>query len=465
MGTRSKGVLLDWLTVLQQPDTHLSESTMTTQGPIPEMALAYKRYKEDTETVAGWLAGKAAIAGYKPNASNAPLSNQPKLKGRARKLARDAAKQSQGAKTSKYKYIVTTAEFIEMAKHIVKFRPKIILSQAIQAIWERTIRTRRSFQQWFQSKTRADIIIDEQHSHFASILEEALAMLKPCYEPSKTKPVKKEEIKETPLKHLNTMFQHLEVEDILSDEEQNHAGVLQSANKPEAPRAKIEFVDKEAESEFFFAIWSFMQDAHALRVYVCSTWQLYCVEYIELMQAAQVTNLAVDMIRRAEADFEGTLNRPHNYPASKFPTGTLPFLLFKMHIPSMTSIGPIDWDLQTPFAAIICGCEICDFLLYVPWFTARSYVHMLELEPPTFGSPENDFRVQVPSFPNVSIAGAEFYHARNPSQIAMDALKEILPNFSLLSLMLRGAFVEDEVLHAARHRKPPFPTEAFSPCT
>ncbi|KAJ9603282.1 hypothetical protein H2200_012060 [Cladophialophora chaetospira] len=430
---------------------------MVTQGLPPGLALAYKRYKIDTETVAGWLAGKSALAGYKPSSSNASLTKEPKLKGRARKIARDAAKQSPGPKQSTYKYIVTTAEFVEMAKHIVKYRPKIILSQAMQAVWERTIRMRRQFSQWFQDKTDADVVIDEQHSHFASILEQALATLKPCYEPVKVKPHTehkgKEKAKETPLEHLNNVFEHLEVEDIISDDEQDHAGVLadsQIGSKTEPPRAKIEFSEKEAESEFFFAIWSFMHDAYAVRVYVAATWQLYCDRKIELMQAAQVTNHAVDLIRRAEADFEAGLHRPQSYPAAKYPTGSLPFLIFKIHIPSQTTV-PVSWDLDTPFTAIICGCEICDFLLYVPWTTANWYVHVLEEEPPTFPSKKNDFYCQVPPFPDGKVAGAQFYHARNPSQAAMTALKEILPNFSLLSLMIRGIFLEDEILHAARH--------------
>ena len=60
----------------------------------------YKQYKTDTDKIATWLAETAKKCGYK-SASNgvsgpgsddaAQTSKQPKLKGRARKLARDAA--------------------------------------------------------------------------------------------------------------------------------------------------------------------------------------------------------------------------------------------------------------------------------------------------------------------------------------------------------------------------------------
>jgi hypothetical protein len=40
---------------------------------------AYKRYKADTEYVAGWLAQESSVCGYR-------LRTPPRLKGKARKL-------------------------------------------------------------------------------------------------------------------------------------------------------------------------------------------------------------------------------------------------------------------------------------------------------------------------------------------------------------------------------------------
>ncbi len=90
---------------------------MATHNLPPDMILAYKRYKEDTEKVAGWLAEKSKKAGYKPNTDIASISKEPKLKGRARKLARDAAKESPIPIKEAYGYTVKVAEFVEMAKH------------------------------------------------------------------------------------------------------------------------------------------------------------------------------------------------------------------------------------------------------------------------------------------------------------------------------------------------------------
>ncbi len=339
-----------------------------------DMVLAYKRYKRDTEAVAGWLAQKATQLGYIAAAS-ASLPKQPKLKGRARKLARDAAKQAPPIE-AKYSYAVKTTEFVEMARKVVNARPKIILSRSLRTMWERAIRARRHFSAWFKSRASTDPLADEKHSHFTTVLEAALEILKPCYEqletPKQDSKVK-QELEETNLEQLNNMFQHLDVEDTTSDEESEQAEPTTKKPVPStAPRAQIDFDDEEAEAEFLFAIWSFLQDVTAVRVYVACTWQLYSAGSVELMQAASVTNLGVDLVRRAEADFEATLQRPPKYPASKFPTGSLPFLIFKLHLPAANGGNALDFDPDQPSTIIICGCEICDMLMYMPWVMAKN---------------------------------------------------------------------------------------------
>ncbi|KAK5452350.1 hypothetical protein LTS15_007416 [Exophiala xenobiotica] len=420
-----------------------------------DMVLAYKRYKRDTEAVAGWLAEKATQLGYVA-ATSTSLPKQPKLKGRARKLARDAAKQAASPPIEpKYSYAVKTTEFVGMASKIVNARPKIILSRPLRAIWERAIRVRRDFSAWFKSRDSIDPLADEKHSHFTTVLEAALEILKPCYEQLKTPQPEskvKQESEETNLEQLNNMFQHLDVEDTTSDEEPDQAESTVPKPVPSvAPRAQIDFDDEEAEAEFLFAIWSFLQDVTAVRVYVACNWQLYSAGTVELMQAASVTNLAVDLVRRAEADFEATLQRPPKYPASKFPTGSLPFLIFKLHLPAANGGRALDFDPDQASTIIICGCEICDMLMYMPWVMAKNYIEVLQEIPPTFPTSNNDFRVETPGFYPASVPRSEYYHAKNPSQKAETQLHEIFPTCCMLSLMLRRGFVEDEILHAARH--------------
>lgn len=414
------------------------------------MAVAYNQYKHDTESVAGWLAERSALAGYSSTTNAVPA-----------KLGRTTSRVPKSGKKAKPEYKVKVAEFVDMAKCIITRKPRFILTRAMQSIWKRAIQVRRKFVKWFSSQDDTDAVLDDQHSHFAFVLETTLEILRPCYEVPKEQGnqskgfAKPKNRKGTPLGDITNIYKPLETEDIPSEEEQDQddtATMARSEPDTDSPRAQIDFNDKEAESEFFFAIWTFMLEVYAVRIYVASTWRLYVGGTVELMQAASVTNLAVDLVRRAEADLEASLQRPPAYPATKYPTGSLPYLIFKLHRHHFPDEGPtkgVNADL--PMAVIICGCVICNFLLYVPWAAARAYIHVLKAKRPTFPTPENDFRVQVPPFPATSVVGKEFYHAKNPSQQALDRLSEILPNFSLLCLMLRGTFIEDEILHAARH--------------
>lgn len=387
------------------------------------MVLAYKRYKQDTETVAGWLAETAANSGYKSDtAINAP--KEPKLKGRARKLARDAAKQSPNNPRIKHTYTVHTTQFVELASQIVKAQPKVILTRTLRGIWERAIRARRRFCDWFQSKASTSTLSDEKHSHFAAVLEAALQILKPCWEDAKESvPSPKTDTRSTNPPHDpdDNMFRYLEVEETVSDEEsegKKETTTAPSSDVKGVPQANIVFDDdKEEEDEFIFAVWSLLQDVMAVRVYVASTWQRYSVGRVELMQAASVTNLAVDLIRRAEADFEACLQRPSKYPAAKYPTGLLPYLIFKLHLPGQNG-GPLDFDPDVPCTIAICGCPICNFLLYIPWVMAKSYVDVLKDIPPTFPTSNNDYRVEVPGFPVEAIYHVSCTHYIPTSSVA-----------------------------------------------
>jgi hypothetical protein len=69
---------------------------------LPErLSTTYKQYKHDAETIGGWLAENDLLAGY--DADNIPTPKAVKLKGRARKLARDDAKGKGKGKVASYR--------------------------------------------------------------------------------------------------------------------------------------------------------------------------------------------------------------------------------------------------------------------------------------------------------------------------------------------------------------------------
>lgn len=79
----------------------------------PDLFTTFKQYKLDTEHIAGWLASTAEKCGFMR--SSQPVDKAPKFKGRARKLARDAAKAEKNDKDTP-QYIIHVHEFLPMAQ-------------------------------------------------------------------------------------------------------------------------------------------------------------------------------------------------------------------------------------------------------------------------------------------------------------------------------------------------------------
>ena len=192
---------------------------------LPEfLAGSYKRYKQDTAFFTTWLANAAASCGYKPEAkrrhseqpaivkpsaatsysdaskpanTKSPLPSTGRLKGRERKLARDAAakaKKANGDRSepdrsepqspSTVKYTITTAELLRQAEAVTQSRTnsRIQMPANLRAIVERAIRARQRCSEWFQKSEVHNKYADNQHTHFIEILKQSLKILEPCVE-------------------------------------------------------------------------------------------------------------------------------------------------------------------------------------------------------------------------------------------------------------------------------------------
>lgn len=158
---------------------------------LPEfLAGSYKRYKQDTALFTTWLANTAASCGYKPEATKRQHSEQPasvkpsaatsysgvpkpantgpplpstgRLKGRERKVAKDAAakakkdngdiSESQSPSPSTVKYAITTAELLRQAEAVTqsRARSRVQMPANLRAVVERAIRARQRCSEWFQ---------------------------------------------------------------------------------------------------------------------------------------------------------------------------------------------------------------------------------------------------------------------------------------------------------------------------
>jgi hypothetical protein len=295
---------------------------------LPECFIdSYKRYKADTRTIAAWLTEGAEISGFTPtdknsvHQPNSTVVNQQtkvKLKGRARKLARDAANAEQKTRAKKppppQQYVVKTKDFVPMAIAIASRRPpKIKPSTTILEIFRRTIAARKSCALWYATGSDGN----EGHQHFINVLEKALSILKPL--------VPKEQDDKMRTKHASTTrknipenkFDNLILED--GDESASEDVTQPTSNpsslKPPTPDIIYEQDDTENEEEFRFASYCLIKDLNDLRQYLLGLWQRYQRKEVDLAVAAATTNMAINLVRRAEREFARTATWPKEYAA------------------------------------------------------------------------------------------------------------------------------------------------------
>lgn len=89
-----------------------------------ELISTYKQYKADTETIAGWLAETSLRCGGHISPAPAAAPTSTRLKGEARKQAKEAAKTGMASKLKPQeppKYTIRVLEFTAMAKTIAEF--------------------------------------------------------------------------------------------------------------------------------------------------------------------------------------------------------------------------------------------------------------------------------------------------------------------------------------------------------
>ena len=170
------------------------------------LAGSYERYKRDTALFTTWLAKTAAACGYKPQvvrrqeppsapakpeSIGSPASNTPRLKGKARKAAKDAkiraniGQQStappKAEATITVRYTMTTRELLAQARAIADSACKshITMPSSLRTVVERAIRARQRCTEWFRKSKIQNKYSDQQHEHFVKVLGESLVILEP----------------------------------------------------------------------------------------------------------------------------------------------------------------------------------------------------------------------------------------------------------------------------------------------
>lgn len=269
----------------------------------PEAEYSRSEYKRDTKYIAGYLLKTSKKCGFVPTSSN-----------------------------NSYTYEVCERDFEPMAQCIVDNSQKISIPSFIPTILVRAIRFRREVTAWYRLKSCAD----QQHDAFISRLQRTLNILRPRIHKSRDGEAngKSTASKMTALEQgftkLNLHHTTEDAEDHEEAAEENTGQPVVVEDLPSVPSVEISVEDANLEENFFLDIKTFLKEMQSVRKYVLARWS----GKSDLMTKAFVTNIAIDIVRQKEREFDESLSRPPQYPADKFPVWCLPALLLYQEVDS-----------------------------------------------------------------------------------------------------------------------------------
>ena len=163
------------------------------------LASSYRRYKEDTNVFTTWLSQAAQACGWKsptkPQATPAEMPTintpkAPKLKGRERKLARDAAKAGNQSSNSVEKdpeakalptmrYTISTGDLLRQTAVVSGWtKDRIRMPPNVQRTLERAISARKRCAAWFQRTDSRNKFSNNSHRYFIDVLQKAAETLR-----------------------------------------------------------------------------------------------------------------------------------------------------------------------------------------------------------------------------------------------------------------------------------------------
>ncbi|KAI9710111.1 MAG: hypothetical protein M1820_002913 [Bogoriella megaspora] len=290
---------------------------------LPEALVgSYQRYKEDTNVFTSALLQIAREFGYRPteNSMRKPApqqshqSHQPRLKGKARKLAqaqidRESAADKNKAQNKTYK--VSTKELLAQTEYVASHWDKHAsdasksILRSVLSCGQRAIASRRRCMNWFGNMEAKDHASDLAHQAFINSLEHMLNVLGGLQlgslDPTTPSGSKDQaSLKESSIKNR---FASLTVEDPVEPKSSKSKSPKTASQKTEfIPTSSDVDLEIEDDLELAFATFCFFEDLHTIQEYLRSLWSRYKDRKIDLVTASLVSNAAIYWIGLAEAN-------------------------------------------------------------------------------------------------------------------------------------------------------------------
>ncbi|EER29844.1 hypothetical protein CPC735_011620 [Coccidioides posadasii C735 delta SOWgp] len=271
---------------------------------LPEyLQSSYTRYKADTNTFAAWLLETANQCGYRLPALSA-TAEKGKRKGKNDGLVADPVH-----------YSATTKDLQKLAEVVAS--SAVTVPKSVLTIAKRAIKLRRAVTSWFLGQ--GDSTDNKHHAHFITVLEQICETL----EWNTSKPSKPDAKKPSPTSEAQSddadADRFLNKFAVLTVEEPQDTAAQTQPMPAESKRivnvTVVEEDDNEAAdlylSQLFFKTLCLFQDLNNMRIFISMTWSEYRDKKIDLMNAAVVTDsalqLARDLVQEVEADWHTSL--------------------------------------------------------------------------------------------------------------------------------------------------------------
>ncbi|KAF1951625.1 hypothetical protein CC80DRAFT_528333 [Byssothecium circinans] len=273
---------------------------------LPKNLLSsYQQYKNDTDTVASWLATIAKRLGYASEDEPKSVSKSAKRKAKAKAKAGKGPPVPQSSQasssTGRNPYTVAIIDFTALADFVAaQDAPPVQVPVRFGALLDRAIATR----QWYSKSISPHLPNDEEklqsddrHMFFLAVLKKVRDILAPRYAKA-YKPQQKALETEAEFNHL---FDNLELEEP-SEKFQQAPDIINTPLDPIDMETKYK-AEREASLEDDFMAFSMMlRDLHDIRVEVKRTWEGFKQGIVDLVPASLATNTAVDLARSLEDD-------------------------------------------------------------------------------------------------------------------------------------------------------------------
>ncbi|KAK5079750.1 hypothetical protein LTR70_008817 [Exophiala xenobiotica] len=262
----------------------------------------YRQYKQDTKTIAVWLASTARSYGYIFDASSTNQDDQVvkkkakakvKPKPKTKKQQRDAARR---IPAQQRKVVIPISDFVPLAAYITEhIKLPTRVPPSMLTVIERVIEARTDCGTWFKN----DAIGKDGHKYFIGILQQVHKILQPYT-------VLLEGLEDEEVTLVDNVFDNLTVEE--PSEAFLNAPGFQATAPNLIDRMVYEFTDLfmgclEGYLEESFAAAALFKDINTLYTHSIQIWQQYKEGKVDLMTASLVSNTAIDFMRRLEEDF------------------------------------------------------------------------------------------------------------------------------------------------------------------